>query len=734
MKKNDPILKGDSSNQECVSFVAITLLLVFALPFSAFSQTVSTTKSVVPCDSLQRVIVHDTTIPSLVRYGVSVEFALPVVNARFTGLPNVPSCCPQSYLLNSALGLGVEALGELPIIPKGGIGARIGLSSFSMNFSYRENIPVSDGAKLFTIPRLFTLSTSIVPLSIEGYMFYRPIEMLTIQAGIGLATMLSGSYNQSERLDTVGFTYPGFRSERNVLSGAIPNLASVLPLVRFGVSYEFPLTKKGNFLIAPEASFSFGFGNVVNNLQGTNALWTLSSARLGASVRYSPERATKQTVDELAALQEKEDEIYRRKREECLPATKPVQKNVILAAITSLKGIQSNGSLSEVRITIEEFLASRSRYVLNTVFFGLSSSDIALRYERVNSDERGAFQIESFANADVLQIYYHVLNILGKRLTLNPKVSITLVGYADGLKEKNDKRLAIARAEKVKEYLLNVWGIEGNRVKVQSGVSRTPTGADGDDLLEAEEQRRVEIQSASRAVLEELRFEYILRVVEPQKIRIAFEFRPPSSLRYWFLEGFQTVNGKSIADTTSKLLFARKDSIIPEEGVYDWEISKSEHLIESREPVLIRLRAVDAENHAQDSPTKEIPVQILSVGDKDKQRAPDKRIDSYTLFSFAYGTNAPISGNADVQRVVAAIKQTLKTGAKVTVSGYTDIRGNEITNGILAQQRANAVASLIGFPNMIVNSFPATKINDNSFPEGRFYNRFVQVDVQTPLR
>jgi outer membrane protein OmpA-like peptidoglycan-associated protein len=707
----------------------VLLFTVFAPHFSPVLLAQSVTDSA-PCDSIKRVVVRDTVTPSLLRFGVGGEYALLFVNAKFAGLPNVPSCCPE-YGFTSGFGVGGSVFAEMPLWSQIGVGARLGLSSVSVNFSRRQTLPVVNAQTL--VPIVYELSTTLLPLSIEPYLFFRPADMLTVQAGIGITTMLSGSYNQQERLDTVGLTFSNLRRVQNVSSGAISNLAPLLPSVRIGASYEVPLTKNGNILIAPEVSFNLALGDVVRELRGANASWSMSSARVGASVRYSPERATRLAQDESAALQAREDEVWRQKREECarrVAVAKPTVKNVVTAAITAISAVNADSVSNNPTLAIEEFRASRSRYVLNTIFFGVGTNQIAPRYELLKSGEQAAFRFESFDQSTVLQIYYHVLNIIGKRLQINPKADITLVGHADGLTEKNDKALAIARAESVKEYLKRTWNIEDKRIKIQTAVSRTPTGTDGDDTLEAEEQRRVEIQSATRSILEELRYDYTMRVIRPQKIRLQFALQSTAVLKEWVLDGVQTIPGTAKKVT----LFETKGTSNPADASYEWDIANAQNQPQSGEPVVVSLRAADVDNLRSEISTKEIPVRLLTTADKDKMRVPDKRIDSYTLFSFAYGTNAPISGNADVQRVVAAIKQTLKPGAQVTVSGYTDIRGNELTNGILAQQRANAVAGLIGYPNMIVNSVGATRINDNSLPEGRYYNRFVQVDIQTPLR
>lgn len=727
----------------------VSIFILVCLPHSINAQDAKVAGNGFPCDTIQRVVVKDTLQPSLMRFGAAFDYVVPFVSARFSGLPGVPSCCPE-YSPLSQSGFDVSVFGEIPILPALGVGARLGFSSFSMNFAQRQNVLLANPTNIaspLSVPLLYSLATSFSVLSVEPYLVYRPIAMLSIHAGVGFSTFLSGTYRQSERLDTTGLTFSTLRTERNVLSGAMSNLASILPSVRLGASYEIPLGEKGQWLVAPEASFALSLGNVVNGLQGANASWTMSAARVGVSVRYSPERTTPLSAEEMRTLQERENQRYEKRIAECKPilaapqvASLAKQFN-ISAKITDVRGIKSDGSLIEnPTITIEEFLASRSRYVLNSIFFGLASADISTRYERIRAEESAGFRFENFAEAGVLQIYYHVLNIVGKRLTQNPKADITLIGHADGLTEKNEKRLAQARAEKIKEYLVTAWGIAESRIKIQTALSRTPTGTDGDELLEAEEQRRVEIQSNNRMILEELRFDYFVRVIEPAKIRVSFDISSNAGIGEWSVEAKQHEENSTKLRTGTeryKRLFAKRGTS-SDEKIFEWEIAKSETLPQSREPIEVELRAAsspDANSPVVFNTTVlTIPITLVSVADKERQRIADKRTDSYTLFSFAYGTNAPISGNADVQRVVAAIKQTLKPGALVTVSGYTDTRGNEITNGILAQQRANAVAGLIAFPKMIINSFGATKINDNALPEGRFYNRFVQVDVQTPLR
>ncbi len=705
---------------------------VFVVMFSSpmLAQT-SKPRSNQPCDTIQRMIIRDTIPLSFTRFGLGGDYAVPLVNAQFTGIPGIPSCCP-GYGFSGGLAFGFGVFAEWALLQSIGVGAQVRMNIANLSFSRREYQPLYG---LINIPLLYSLQTNTTSIDISPYIFWKPLESLTLQAGFSLSSYLPTAFTTNEKIDTAGLSFitnGQFSRTRNDTSGITSAFGGAVPSIRFGVNYELPLLANKTLFIAPEASFSLGLTDIVQNLQGSNPRLTFSAVRFGVTLRYSPQ--ARLTEQQITQMQEQADEEYRRRLEECARLTKPVEKDVVIAKITSIQSISKEGVAEEnPTINVEEFLASRSRYVLNTIFFAQQSSDISLRYRKIQPEDGGTFRIENLADAGVLQIYYQVLNIIGKRLTTNPKAEITLVGYADGLSEKNDKKLALERAEKVKFYLVNVWNIDENRIKVQTAMSRVPVLNDGDEIFEAEEQRKVEIQSNNKAILEELRFDYTLRIINPKLVRINFELASGSPLKQWSLEGSQVVQGskKSLEDRT---LFVTKGTTIPQAKFVDWDVTNPKQQPQSREAISVRISASDVNNYSPDSPIREIPVKLVSVADKEREGKADKRIDSYTLFSFAYGTNAPISGNADVQRIVAAIKQTLKPGAKVIVTGYTDTRGNEITNGILALQRANAVAGLIGYPNMTVNSEGATKINDNALPEGRFYNRFVQVDVETPLR
>ena len=74
-------------------------------------------------------------------------------------------------------------------------------------------------------------------------------------------------------------------------------------------------------------------------------------------------------------------------------------------------------------------------------------------------------------------------------------------------------------------------------------------------------------------------------------------------------------------------------------------------------------------------------------------------------------------------------------GSQVRIVGYTDMVGSEEYNQRLSQQRAAAVAQELRVPNAaVVGNGERLPLYDNRMPEGRFYNRTVEIIVEAPRK
>jgi outer membrane protein OmpA-like peptidoglycan-associated protein len=329
------------------------------------------------------------------------------------------------------------------------------------------------------------------------------------------------------------------------------------------------------------------------------------------------------------------------------------------------------------------------------------------------------------ADQTTMQTYYQILNVIGKRLTNTPSAKLTLIGYTDALNEKENKTLGAQRSERIKEYLLDVWKIDEKRITTKSGGTRQQQIA---DVLDGEESRCVEIQSNMPEILEELRFDYTLRTIEPPILRITPKVYAGAGIKQWTFEATQ------IVEQESRVLKAVTGKTYPPIITMNLQSAPESEQPASEEVLSLELQVVDVNGRDAKTPLWSIPVEILSVEKKRKAGKRDERIDTYMVFSFVLGTNTLQVENVAVQRIMKAITQTLKPGAKIDITGYTDTRGTENGNRALSEERARSVAKLINFDGANIQGVGSTTLHDNGLPEGRFYNRFVRVDVHTPIR
>jgi len=166
-------------------------------------------------------------------------------------------------------------------------------------------------------------------------------------------------------------------------------------------------------------------------------------------------------------------------------------------------GIDDKGNkVSENNIKIERKILTEVHPLLNYVFFDSNSDSIPSRYNKLRSFETIRFGMENYKKLDVIGIYRHILNIIGKRLTDNPESHINLRGFvSDHQSEVNNLELANRRAIQVKNYLKDIWGIADSRVVIelnQNTVSGLPSmrsypGEENHITESNDENQRVEI-------------------------------------------------------------------------------------------------------------------------------------------------------------------------------------------------------------------------------------------------
>ncbi len=427
------------------------------------------------------------------------------------------------------------------------------------------------------------------------------------------------------------------------------------------------------------------------------------------------------------------------------------------------KGVLANGSEEEViQLQVHEFLKTSFYALLNYVFFDEGEHNLPARYNLLRDYESTKLfnpQLQ-FLNWEILDVYWNILNITGYRLRQNPDESITLTGCnSNSGIEAGNIELSRRRTETVKNYLIEVWKIDPERIKISDpkNLPDAPSTSSENPALSDEENRRVEI-SGSWKMLKPLVIQDTTRSTNPPVIYF-----------YSYINSKDSIRG-------SKITIMQKGENLrdpfyfngPPRDIMRWRIKKEE--IPAKDfPIIYRLFA-KAELSGE-SPAKKITVEEYSLSTKKKLRMDMKEYSRYSLILFNF-EKADLSENHE--KIIDLIKdyEDLNKKTKFFISGYSDNVGPDNVNLELSDKRAqNTKSELLesgisgeqvvqckGFgessspyyksaiEHLIVNQGryidPAylesgreeQVIDYNRFPEGRFYCRTVVIEIENTVK
>ncbi|HZK75352.1 MAG TPA: OmpA family protein, partial [Candidatus Kapabacteria bacterium] len=327
--------------------------------------------------------------------------------------------------------------------------------------------------------------------------------------------------------------------------------------------------------------------------------------------------------------------------------------------------------------------------------------------------------------------YYNYLNIIGLRMRSNPATKITLTGTnSQDIANEMSLDLSRQRAESVKKYLVDIWGIEPGRINV---VARKlpenptlPTTPEG-----IAENRRVELGTDSWEIIHPVLFKSIVK-------------RPDAATG-----GFSWENGlrdDAIANRTLVVTYQGKPwKEIMDLGAlsattlsgFNWR-NDAGQLPQGEDEMDVQLKVTDKGGRDVLSNVDKISVKQFSVQNVVAEHLADKTRETYNLILFTY--NKSDMGKWNHKILDSYVYDRIQPNSDVTVNGYTDILGTEDYNAKLSTNRANAVkADVAGHIKGHVSSLTAhgygktQPLYPNDLPEGRYYNRTVQVLVETPI-
>jgi outer membrane protein OmpA-like peptidoglycan-associated protein len=369
-----------------------------------------------------------------------------------------------------------------------------------------------------------------------------------------------------------------------------------------------------------------------------------------------------------------------------------------------------------------------------SIFFDPGSADFSTRYVLYTDPAQTAGFDEEKIPGGTLQKYFQLLNIIGSRLRLHPDKSISIAGCNSGDRSSGETRqLSAQRGVAVRDYLVNIWGIAPDRVTLLPPRDLPKHPSNPNDPDGAAENRRVDIISSDWDITHSIHYGELRRYPQPDFMQFEMSNGVADSV----------VVRREIVITRGRLTWHVMTDIGLTERLspkYNWGMNDNEDSIpEDSAPYTAQLIVYTADGEELISNRVEVPVKIFTNRDRDRICVDCRReIRRYSLVLFPFDDARLGSIN---QRILKEyVYQGISQDASVTVTGHTDDIGSYSHNDALSEQRADAVVRDMrkNVRDGVIVSLEARGAGEsapffnNDLPEGRFFNRTVEVVIENP--
>jgi outer membrane protein OmpA-like peptidoglycan-associated protein len=519
---------------------------------------------------------------------------------------------------------------------------------------------------------------------------------------IGLATR--AAYEQEETiLAPQGVTFTNGLSSRNIIAGnfdeqGTANTTRELRIAGTAV-LGADLALGDRFVLSPEVAYSYGATNVLSSFP-----WKVHAIRAGASLTYA---------------------FGEPRRDTTILASSPAAPEPVLAL--DARGQLADGTmLPYAEIALVEERGIEHLPLLPYVFFAPNDATIPARYRQLSGEDVVSFSEDDLRD-ETLPLYHHVLNIVGSRMRRYPEATITITGCREPLDDAGStEALSRGRAETVRQYLEQTWGIAPSRIRTAARVLPEQISNRGEDDGR-EENRRAEIASGDSRIVAPITRRLVTRTIEPAAIALVPTVQFGEAITSW---------RASLGSDELGEIWTTSGVGAPQES--RWSVVESR--LEGRDGTVrngsltARLEATTADGRTLAS-ERPIPVRTTVRSRRlGGEIVSDSLVERFNLIFFDFDTPRISDFN---RQVVGLIQRAITVGSSVTVTGLTDRIGEEAYNRQLAERRAASTAAQIRErivpERMSASGAGETLIYDNDLPEGRMYNRTVVVEIATPL-
>jgi outer membrane protein OmpA-like peptidoglycan-associated protein len=405
------------------------------------------------------------------------------------------------------------------------------------------------------------------------------------------------------------------------------------------------------------------------------------------------------------------------------PAPKP-----FLGATIVARGVDDKGRLyDDPVIEIQRTPWTEGVPVVPYIFFDSASARLPERYVKLATPEsRERFSLDSLPAINPVDIHWQILNVVGRRMQENPKVTLTITGTASGdeATEEGGTRLGMARAEAVANYLASVWRIAPSRVAT-AFVPRSASSSSEDSQEGRQENRRAELRFSDDIILRPVVIHRLATIASPPAVRFMREIVADTTVAEWYVTVVQ--GGKEL------LRFDGSGGQGTLEQQKQWSLADM-RVNHDMTPIRYRLYVRDVIGQEVIAEGAFKVAERTTIRPRDSS---DREVVQYSIVGFPYNSADLLPRHL---QQLDELARTITEQSDVQIAGYTDRIGDPDRNRQLSLGRAKAVQEAIRaararlgltpVPAMTVLGLGSEReVFNNLLPEGRFLSRMVQITV-----
>ncbi len=378
-----------------------------------------------------------------------------------------------------------------------------------------------------------------------------------------------------------------------------------------------------------------------------------------------------------------------------------------LEATIDLFSIDAGGERSQASAVRPVSLLRRQQMPFPaTVFFDPGSAAIPSRYVRLTPAEAATFSVSDLVRLEPAALYGQALNLLGLRLLGNPGARVRLVGtYGSG----EPGTLGRLRAESVRAYLRDVWGVAESRIAVREASSGDRAPAPGTVRLEGPDE-----------ILAPVVTEWRRRTYVPLDIDLEPAIEAEAGVRFWSVtvrQGDRVLSSYSSRPEDS-LSGAELALHIPEENNED-----------ALPPLVAELLVEDSTGGRRMATDTLSLVRRVPVGTGGSPEGGDGELRSELVYLVSWNDGDSWGKNKSRGGWIAELAEAMRPGARATVSPAAPAPSR---NGEACGPCADIAARLKARTGSAVTvEIPRnTPSADPGSPEARMIGSLVRVEIQ----